>query len=86
MSIVFVYPTNTWNIMIVKRRPFHHHITKLDPATAEMYDELIRGEASVEPIWEWETTLANGTVYAGIGPYIYDITDLRFEVNEKTKE
>ena len=76
MSIIFVYPTNTWNVMIVKRRPYNHHITKIDPRTAEVYDEIVRGEASAVPAWEWQTNHVNGNVYAGVGPYIYDITDL----------
>ena len=63
--------------MIVKRRPYNHHITKIDPRTAEVYDEIVRGEASAVPIWEWQANHANGNVYAGVGSYIYDITDLR---------
>lgn len=75
MSHVFAYPTDTWNFMIIKRRPFNYHITKMDVKTGADYDEIFSGTAMELPIWDWVKT-ENGIMYAGLGTMTYDITDL----------
>lgn len=80
MSTVFAYPTSTWNFIIIKRNPFNYHITKMDPKTGDLYNEILQGKAITLPIWEWKKTNIDGSVHAGMGPYTYDITDLESDV------
>lgn len=75
MPVGFAYPTDTWNFMIIKRRPFNYHITKMDVKTGEYYNEIFSGTVMDIPTWDWVKT-KNGITHAGVGIFTYDITDL----------
>ena len=76
MTTVFVYHTDTYKFMIIKRKPLDYYITKLDPKTAEVYSEIRQGYPIELPKWDTTYTDAKGRIYATLGDSTYDISDL----------
>jgi hypothetical protein len=76
MTTVFVYKTDTYNFMIIKRRPFDYYIRRMDPKTADVYDDIQQGYPLELPKWDTQYTDKNGNVYATLGKCTYDISDL----------
>ncbi len=73
-TYVWVYRTPT-HMLMVKRHPFSYKYETADPTTGLVYVNVLPGTQMPLPSWDW-VRRGRGFAYAGLGDFVYDISDL----------
>jgi hypothetical protein len=75
-KIIWIYKPPAVGYMIAKRSPFSYYNQVMDVHTGYLACQLVQGISMPEPQkWDWKRR-EHGKIFAGLGPIIYDITDL----------
>jgi hypothetical protein len=73
-TYVWIYRTST-HMLMVKQAPFSYRTETSDPSTGLLYVNVVPGTCIPLPKWEW-VKRQDGRVIAGLGDYVYDISDI----------